>query len=147
MGANVNVGHRQPWNKGKIVGQKAPVKLKDMWALRVRLQMATRRIQASGPVFLALTRPSRVARLRSGHSRAADCVESCPVTMSGRPLTFGADFGCDRVCTVDRTLRLTADTGLPSSRRVAIDRLQGASVGRLEKRHGLLWVACVSSAQ
>ena len=30
--------HREPWNKGKIVGQKAPFKLKDIWALRVRLQ-------------------------------------------------------------------------------------------------------------
>ena len=30
---------REPWNKGKIVGQKAPFKLKDIWALRVRLQM------------------------------------------------------------------------------------------------------------
>src|SRR4030095_13665220 len=31
--------HREPWNKGKIVGQKAPFKVKDIWALRVRLQM------------------------------------------------------------------------------------------------------------
>jgi hypothetical protein len=23
---------REPWNKGKIVGQKAPLKLKDIWA-------------------------------------------------------------------------------------------------------------------
>jgi hypothetical protein len=28
--------------QGKIVGQKAPFKLKDIWALRVRLQMANR---------------------------------------------------------------------------------------------------------
>src|SRR5450830_2078398 len=27
------------WNKGKIVGQKAPLKLKDIWAIRVRLQL------------------------------------------------------------------------------------------------------------
>ena len=33
---------REPWNKGKIVGQKAPFKLKDIWALRVRLQMQGR---------------------------------------------------------------------------------------------------------
>lgn len=33
---------REPWNKGKIVGQKAPFKLKDVWALRVRLQLAGR---------------------------------------------------------------------------------------------------------
>ena len=31
-----------PWNKGKIVGQKAPFKLKDIWALRVRLQLEGR---------------------------------------------------------------------------------------------------------
>jgi hypothetical protein len=29
--------HHQPWNKGKIVGQKAPLKLKEIWAIRVRL--------------------------------------------------------------------------------------------------------------
>jgi len=34
--------HREPWNKGKIVGQKAPFKLKNIWALRVRLQMEAR---------------------------------------------------------------------------------------------------------
>jgi integrase len=34
--------HREPWNKGKLVGQKAPFKLKDIWALRVRLQMEGR---------------------------------------------------------------------------------------------------------
>lgn len=34
--------HREPWNKGKIVGQKSPFKVKDIWALRVRLQMEHR---------------------------------------------------------------------------------------------------------
>ena len=34
--------NRGPWNKGKIVGQKAPLKLKDIWAIRVRLQFAGR---------------------------------------------------------------------------------------------------------
>lgn len=34
--------HHVPWNKGKIVGQKAPFKLKDIWALRVRLQIEGR---------------------------------------------------------------------------------------------------------
>ena len=42
MGSNANAIHREPWNKGKIVGQKAPFKLKDIWALRVRLQMESR---------------------------------------------------------------------------------------------------------
>ena len=42
MGSVANPVHREPWNKGKIVGQKAPFKLKDIWALRVRLQMENR---------------------------------------------------------------------------------------------------------
>ena len=28
----------EPWNKGKLVGQKTPFKLSDVWAIRVRLQ-------------------------------------------------------------------------------------------------------------
>lgn len=31
-----------PWNKGKLVGQKAPLRLKDIWAIRIRLQLAKR---------------------------------------------------------------------------------------------------------
>ena len=27
----VESGRRDPWNKGKLVGQKAPLKLKDIW--------------------------------------------------------------------------------------------------------------------
>jgi site-specific recombinase XerC len=42
MGTAAKATHREPWNKGKIVGQKAPFKLKDIWALRVRLQMERR---------------------------------------------------------------------------------------------------------
>lgn len=36
------VAKRQPWNKGKIIGQKAPLKAKDIWSIRVRLQMQNR---------------------------------------------------------------------------------------------------------
>ena len=32
----------EPWNKGKLVGQKAPFKLKEVWAIRVRLQLEHR---------------------------------------------------------------------------------------------------------
>ena len=31
-----------PWNKGKLIGQKAPFKLKEIWAIRIRLQLACR---------------------------------------------------------------------------------------------------------
>ena len=29
-----------PWNKGRLVAQKAPLKLKEIWAIRIRLQLA-----------------------------------------------------------------------------------------------------------
>ena len=42
MGTVGNATSREPWDKGKIVREKAPFKLKDIWALRVRLQMEDR---------------------------------------------------------------------------------------------------------
>lgn len=42
MDATTQERIHQPWNKGKIIGQKAPLKLKDIWAIRVRLQLQER---------------------------------------------------------------------------------------------------------
>jgi hypothetical protein len=47
-------GHREPWNKGKLVGQKAPLRLKEIWAIRI-------------------SRPARRA-LRTSHCRVCACV-------------------------------------------------------------------------
>jgi hypothetical protein len=33
---------RAPWNKGRLTGQKPPLKLKEIWAIRVRLQLSSR---------------------------------------------------------------------------------------------------------
>jgi hypothetical protein len=33
---------RQPWDKDKLVGQKRPFKLNEIWAIRVRLQLSGR---------------------------------------------------------------------------------------------------------
>src|SRR5882757_8871919 len=41
--ANCNSAAGPPWNKGKIVGQKTPFKLKGIGAIRVRLQLVDRR--------------------------------------------------------------------------------------------------------
>jgi len=32
----------EPWNKGKIIGQKSPLKLKEIWAIRIRLQLSNK---------------------------------------------------------------------------------------------------------
>jgi integrase len=43
MEQSATAGQRhEPWNKGKLVGQKSPLKLKDIWAVRIRLQIANR---------------------------------------------------------------------------------------------------------
>jgi hypothetical protein len=34
--------HAIPWNKGKLLGQKPPLKLKEIWAIRIRLQLDNR---------------------------------------------------------------------------------------------------------
>lgn len=31
-----------PWNKGKLIGQKYPLKLKEIWAIRIHLQLGKR---------------------------------------------------------------------------------------------------------
>ena len=42
MEQSASAGRRhEPWNKGKLVGQKSPLKLRDIWAVRIRLQVAS----------------------------------------------------------------------------------------------------------
>jgi hypothetical protein len=42
MECTSNPHSHAPWNKGKLVGQKAPLKPKEVWAIRARLQMEDR---------------------------------------------------------------------------------------------------------
>ena len=35
-----NIHSFGPWNKGKLIGQKAPLKIKNIWVIRVRLQLS-----------------------------------------------------------------------------------------------------------
>ena len=40
---SVPAPRRGPWNKGLLIGQKRPLKPKDVWTIRVRLQMEERK--------------------------------------------------------------------------------------------------------
>jgi len=40
MGTLSRINTKGPWNKGKLTGQKPPLKLKEIWAIRIRLQMS-----------------------------------------------------------------------------------------------------------
>lgn len=37
---NTLFAKQQPWNKGKLIGQRPPLKLYEVWSIRIRLQMA-----------------------------------------------------------------------------------------------------------
>ena len=39
----IRPARREPWNKGKVIGQKAPLKLKDIWSIRIRPELGERR--------------------------------------------------------------------------------------------------------
>ena len=45
MSSNANsaeIGANNPWNKGRLIGRKPPLKLREIWAIRIRLQLAER---------------------------------------------------------------------------------------------------------
>ena len=42
MDSNQLVNRISPWNKGKLIGQKPPLKLHEIWSIRIRLEMANR---------------------------------------------------------------------------------------------------------
>ncbi|SRR5260221_6981522 len=61
MEQSANIGRRhEPWNKGKLVGLKSPLKFKDIWAVRIRLQIAGR-IRDLGLFDLAIDSKVRAA--------------------------------------------------------------------------------------
>jgi hypothetical protein len=56
-------GRAVPWNKGKLLGQKPPLKLREIWAIRIRLQLTHRHRE---PALFNLAIDSKVARVRFG---------------------------------------------------------------------------------
>ncbi|MEI6003110.1 tyrosine-type recombinase/integrase [Paraburkholderia bengalensis] len=38
---NSSAGRRPPWNKDRLTGQKPPLKLREIWAIRTRLQLSS----------------------------------------------------------------------------------------------------------
>ncbi len=39
---DTNPSEPHAWNKGKLVGAKPPLKLKEIWAIRIRLELENR---------------------------------------------------------------------------------------------------------
>jgi integrase len=84
---------REPWNKGKLVGQKSPLRLKDIWAIRIRLQLAhqTRELALFNLAVDSKLRSCDLVKLRVRDVAHGDRVASRATVMqqkTHRPVQF-----------------------------------------------------------
>ncbi len=85
--------HCEPWNKGKLVGQKRPLKLKEIWAIRVRLQLTqkTRELALFNLAIDSKLRACDLIRLRVSDIAQAGRVGSRAMVLqqkTRRPVQF-----------------------------------------------------------
>ena len=70
LAPTVESGRRGPWNKGKLVGQKSPLKLKEIWAIRVPARAGRSQARAGVVQF---GHQKQIARLRSRATARPRC--------------------------------------------------------------------------
>lgn len=90
---NVGAQRREPWNKGKLVGQKSPFKLREIWAIRIRLQLAncTRNLALFDLAIDSKLRACDLVRLRVRDVTHGDRIVSRAIVMqkkTQRPVQF-----------------------------------------------------------
>src|SRR5258705_10391818 len=76
--ATTHASRRKPWNKGKLIGAKPPLRPKHVWSIRTKLQIAgeIRDLAMFNLAIVSKLRGSDIARLRvedvAPHGLAAD---------------------------------------------------------------------------
>jgi len=90
---NDQKNHQVPWNKGKLIGQKSPLKLKEIWAIRIRLQMAknTRELALFNLAIDSKLRGCDLVKLRISDVAQSNRVSSRAIIMqqkTHRPVQF-----------------------------------------------------------
>jgi len=83
----------RPWNKGKLTGQRPPLKLKEIWGIRVRLQLTgkTRDLARFNLAIDSKLRGCDLVRLRVADiSHGGDVLRRATVIQkkTGRPVQF-----------------------------------------------------------
>lgn len=76
-----------PWNKGRLIGQKLPLKLKEVWAIRFRLQL-TQQVRELALFNLAIDSKLRgcdLVTLKVGDIAQGGRVSSRAVVMQQKP--------------------------------------------------------------
>lgn len=71
--------HHAPWNKGRLIGQRPPLRLRDIWAIRIRLQLSNR---ARDLALFNLAIDSKLRGCDLVRLRVCDCRprSACPST-------------------------------------------------------------------
>jgi integrase len=85
--------HHGAWNKGKLVGQKAPLRLRDIWAIRIRLQLrsAIRDLALFNLAIDSKLRACDLVKLRVRDVAHGDCVARRAIVLqqkTQRPVQF-----------------------------------------------------------
>lgn len=77
-----------PWNQGKLIGQKAPLKLKEIWGIRIRLQLAcrTRDLALFNLAIDSKLRGCDLVSLRVGDIAQGSCVLARAIVMQRKTL-------------------------------------------------------------
>ena len=111
-------GARPPWNKGKLVGQKTPFKLKEIWAIRVRLQLAGRgrELALFNMAIDSKLRACDLVKLRVRDVCHGESVASRAIVLQQKKVTAGKNHGP------------TYDIRLPDFRSLGRDRLRSCNL-------------------
>ena len=136
MDSTVTVVGRPPWNKGKLVGQKAPLKVKDIWAIRVRLQIQvrTRDLALFDLGIDSKLRGCDLVRLRVGDVCHGDRVASRAIVLqqkTQRPVQFDTPSTREAVDAWIKSAALRADDYLFRSRLHASPHLGTRQYARI----------------
>ena len=110
-------GRAVPWNKGKLIGQKPPLKLKEIWAIRIRLQLDHRARE------LALFNLAIDSKLR-GSDLVRHHVQRCVPGQSCRP-------ACDRHAEEDPAAGAIRDHRTNAGRGRCLDRGRPPEAGAI----------------
>ena len=110
-------GHREPWNKGKLVGQKAPLRLKEIWAIRIRLQLGarTRELALFNLAVDSKLRSCDLVKLRVHYVTHGEHIAARAIVMqqkSRRPVQFEVRANTRIHCSLDPVFGPAAG-GLP----------------------------------
>ena len=134
-----------PWNKGKLVGQKPPLKSREIWAIRVRLQLAmkSRDLALFNLAIDSKLRGCDLVRLRVSDVTQGGKTTSRAIVMqrkTGMPVQFEiCDQARDAVDTWIMKEGLNSDQYLFPSRFQGVPHLSTRQYARIVK----YWVSLI----